>query len=83
MYTKNFPTWEREFQCFPEGPIFYDKLFKIEPFTRAIDIEERVNQLESKIKHISKVPFDVEFDTDNEIISKTVNNVLESLFYRI
>ena len=38
-----------------------------------------MNQLKSKIKHISKVPFDVEFDTDNEIISKTVNNVLESL----
>ena len=79
MYTKNFPTWDREFQCFPEGPIFYDKLFKIEPFTRAIDIEEKVNQLKSKIKHISKVPFDVEFDSDNVIISKTVNNVLESL----
>ena len=79
MYTKNFPTWEREFQCFPEGPIFYDKLFKIAPFTRAIDIEERVNQLKSKIKHISKVPFDVEFDSDNVIISKTVNIVLESL----
>ena len=63
MYTKNFPTWDREFQCFPEGPIFYDKLFKIEPFTRAIDIEERVNQLKSKIKHISKVPFDVELDS--------------------
>ena len=79
MYTKNFPTWDREFQCFPEGPIFYDKLFKIEPFTRAIDIEERVNQLKSKIQNISKVPFDVEFDSENFIISKTVNSVLESL----
>ena len=79
MYTKNFPTWDREFQCFPEGPIFYDKLFKIEPFTRAIDIEERVNQLKSKIKHISKVPFDVELDSDDVIISKTVHYVLESL----
>ena len=79
IYANNFPTWDREFQCFPEGPIFYDKLFKKEPFTRAIDIEERVNQLKSKIQNISKVPFDVEFDSDNVIISKTVNGILGSL----
>ena len=38
-----------------------------------------MNQLKSKIKHISKVPFDVELDSDNVIISKTVHYVLESL----
>ena len=79
IYAKNFPTWDREFQCFPEGPIFYDKLFKKEPFTTAIDIEERRNQLKSKIQNISIVPFDVESDSDKDIISKTVNGVWESL----
>ena len=31
MYEKDFPTWKEEFQCFPEAPIFYDKLFKFRP----------------------------------------------------
>ena len=79
MYMKNFPDWDKNFQCFPEGPIFYDKLFKKEPFTRAIDIEERLNQLKNKIQSISKVPFDVNSDSDNAIISKTVKIILESL----
>ena len=78
MYTKNFPKWNKDFQCFPEGPIFYDKLFKKEPFTRAIDIEEKFNQLRNKVQSISEVPFNVESDSDNVIISKTVNNILES-----
>ena len=79
MYAKNFPLWDKDFQCFPEGPIFYDKLFKKEPFTRAIDIEKKLNQLRNKIQSISKVPFDVKYDFDNVIISKTVDSVLESL----
>ena len=78
-YTENFPLWDKEFQCFPEGPIFYDKLFKKEPFTRAIDIEEKVNQLKNNMQSISEIPFDVEFDSDNFIISKTVNTTLKSL----
>ena len=79
MYTKNFPLWEEDFQCFPEGPIFYDKLFKKEPFTRAIDIEKKMNQLRNKIQSISKVPFDAKYDSDNVMITKTVNSVLDSL----
>ena len=78
-YTENFPLWDKEFQCFPEGPIFYDKLFKKEPFTRAIDIEEKVNQLKKKIQCISVVPFDVNSDSDNVMILKTVNVIVESL----
>ena len=78
-YVKDFPEWDKDLQCFPEGPIFYDKLFKTEPFTRAIDIEERFKQLKNKIQGISEVPFDVESDSDNVIISKTVNSIWESL----
>ena len=79
MYMKNFPKWDKDFQCFPEGPIFYDKLFKKEPFTRAIDIEEKLSQLRKKVQSISEVPFDVKSDSDDIIISKTVNNIFESL----
>ena len=79
MYMKSFPMWGEDLQCFPEGPIFYGRLSKKEPFTRAIDIEEKLNQLRNKIQSISKVPFDVESDSDNDIISKTVNIIMENL----
>ena len=38
MFTKNFPSWNQDFLCFPEGPMFYDKLFRKEPYTRAMYI---------------------------------------------
>ena len=38
-----------------------------------------MNQLQNKMQSISKLPFDVEFDSDNVIISKTVNTILKSL----
>ena len=46
MYEKNFPAWNDSFQCFPEGPIFYDKLFNKSPSTRAIDIENKIIELD-------------------------------------
>ena len=78
IYTKSFPSWNEGFQCFPEGPMFYDKLFKKEPYTRAIDIENKVKELKKKIIVISKVPFDAETDADKDIIEKTVNMIMQS-----
>ena len=78
IYTKSFPSWNRNFQCFPEGPMFYDKLFKKEPYTRAIDIENKLKELKKKISVISEIPFDVETDANEEIITKTVNRIMQS-----
>ena len=78
IYTKSFPSWNEDFQCFPEGPMFYDKLFKKEPYTRAIDIENKLKELKKKISVISEIPFDVETDADEEIITKTVSRIMQS-----
>ena len=78
MFTKNFPSWNKDFLCFPEGPMFYDKLFRKEPYTRAIDIENKLKELKKKINVISEVPFDVETDANEEIITKTVSRIMQS-----
>ena len=78
-YIDDFPLWEKEFQCFPEKPIFYDKLFKKEPFTRTIDIENKLIELRKKANAITETPFDAEKDTDETVIEKTVNSIMASL----
>ena len=78
-YIEDFPLWEKGFQCFPEGPIFYDKLFKKEPFTRTIDIENKFLELRKKVNAISETPFDAENDMDETVIKKTVNGIILSL----
>ena len=80
MYEKDFPSWNKEFQCFPEAPIFRDKLFKKSPYKRAIDIENYIHELKNKyIKPIEEVPFDVEKDSDSEIATKSLDNIVQSL----
>merc|ERR1711862_345413 len=39
IYLRQHPNWDKEYQSFPGGPIFYDKLFNVQPYTRAKDIE--------------------------------------------
>ena len=78
-YTENYPLWDKEFQCFPEGPLFYDKLFKKEPYTRAIDIENKFLELRKKISTISESPFDAERDADETVIEKSVNSIILSI----
>ena len=79
MYEKDFPNWKEEFQCFPEAPIFYDKLFKKSPNKRAIDIEKRIQELKNKIEAISEVPFDAEKDSDEDIVTKALENIVQNL----
>ena len=78
-YTENYPFWDKEFQCFPEGPLFYDKLFKKEPYTRAIDIENKFLELRKKIDAISESPFDAESNADETVIEKSLDSIILSL----
>ena len=76
-YTKNHSEWNIDCQCFPCGPIFYDKLFKEEPFTRAVDIEEKRNYLKSKI-----IEIDIDsckFENDSHMCAKVREIILGSL----
>ena len=76
-YAKSHSEWNKKCQCFPEGPLFYDKLFKEEPFTRAIDIEEKRDDLEKKIIQIDFES--IRFANNDDICEKTKELILDSL----
>ena len=35
-YQEYYPEWNKKFQCFPEGPMICDKLFKKQPYTQGM-----------------------------------------------
>ena len=78
-YVNDHPEWNQKFQCFPEGPLYYDKLFKNNPFKRAVDIENKRSYLKEKIILISELPFEMGKNCDKEIIEKTKNAIMDSL----
>ena len=79
MYQRDFPSWNSDFQCFPEGPIYYDKLFKKDPLTRAVTIEKKFQELKTNVDAISQIPYVSDSDNDDVIMSKTVNEIIQSL----
>ena len=79
MYINDHPEWNQKFQCFPEGPLYYDKLFKENPFKRAVDIENKRTYLKEKIILISELPFEMGKNCDKQIIEKTKNAIMDSL----
>ena len=79
QYCNHFPDWDKKNQCFPEGPIFYDSLFKKEPTSRLIDIENRKKKLKKKIGHISEAPSFTENDSRKDIIEQLSITILQSL----
>ena len=79
IYVNDHPEWNQKFQCFPEGPLYYDKLFKENPFKRAVDIENKKKYLKEKIILISELPFEMGENCDKEIIEKTKNAIMDSL----
>ena len=78
-YSNHFPDWDKKNICFPEGPIFYDSLFKKEPTTRLIDIENRRKKLKEKIGIISEVPSFTKNDIRKDIIEQLSITILHSL----
>ena len=74
IYLSQHPNWDNEYQCFPGGPLFYDKLFNVQPYTRAKDIENKRQELKEKKGSLSNLPFDGELD-----VTKTTNEILNSL----
>ena len=79
-FETDFPSCEKDFQCVPENPYFYDRrAFEKAPTTRAIDVENRLKNLEKKVNEkISTPPFDCNDDTD-AIRTKTVHKIEQSL----
>ena len=74
IYLSQHPNWDTEYQCFPGGPLFYDKLFNVQPYTRAKDIESKRQELKEKKGSLSTLPLDGELD-----VAKTTNEIMNSL----
>ena len=74
VYLNQHPNWDKEYQCFPGGPLFYDKLFNVQPYTRAKDIENKRQELKEKKGSLSNLPLNGELD-----VAKTTNEILSSL----
>ena len=72
IYINQHPNWDKEYQCFPGGPLLYDKLFNVQPYTRAKDIENKRQELKEKKGSLSTL--DGELD-----VAKTTNEILNSL----
>ena len=47
--------------------------------SKAIDIEKSIQELKNKIELISETPFDVEKDSDDEIVTKALGSIIKSL----
>ena len=52
IYSDQYPEWHQTFQCFPQGPLFFDKLFNTKPYIKAKDIEMKRRDLRRKMKCI-------------------------------
>ena len=79
IYVNDHAEWNQKIQCFPKGPLYYDKLFKKNPFKGAVDIENKRMYLKEKIILISELPFEIGENCNEEIIEKTKNAIMDSL----
>ena len=53
-YSTDFPDWDQKFQCFPEGPIFYDSLFKKSLLLGSLILKTEGKNLERRLKLYQK-----------------------------
>ena len=79
QYCNHFPDWDKKNQCFPEGPIFYDSLYKKKPTARLTDIENRRKKLKEKIELVSEVPSFAENVSRKDVIEQLSSIILHSL----
>ena len=77
IYSDHYPEWNQNLQCFPQGPIFSDKLFTTQPYINAKDIEDRKNHLRSKIKALSNISIDKGYDISKDILQSLEPVIIE------
>ena len=54
QYCNHFPDWDKKNQCFPEGPIFYDSLFKKSLLLGSLILKTEGKNLERRLKLYQK-----------------------------
>ena len=80
IYSNQYPEWHQTFQCFPQGPLFSDKLFNTQPYIRAKDIEMRRHVLRRKMKCIVPIVLPIKkHDELSKEILESLQPVIEEL----
>ena len=79
-YADQYPEWHQTFQCFPQGPLFFDKLFNTQPYIRAKDIEMKRRDLRRKMKCIAPTVLPIKkYDELSKEIFESLKPVIEEL----
>ena len=77
-YKEDYPDWDRKGKCFPPGPFYFDKLEKTEPWTRACDLEQRLEDARKKVVELDTIPYEAD-ETDTDIIQKCSAKIMETM----
>ena len=77
-YKEDYPDWDRKGTCFPPGPLYFDKLEKTEPWTRACDLEKRLEDARQKVAELHTLPYEAD-DMDADIIEKCSTKIMETM----
>ena len=75
-YKQDYPTWNKKGQSFPPGPLYFDKLENTEPYTRAKDLERKLDK--AKPAELHSLP-DVDECSDAELVTKVADNIMETM----
>merc|ERR1711892_1001904 len=75
-YKQDYPTWNKKGQSFPPGPLYFDKLEKREPYTRAKDLERKLDK--AKPTELHSLP-DVDDSSDAELVIKVADNIMKTM----
>merc|ERR1711892_198026 len=75
-YKQDYPTWNKKGQSFPPGPLYFDKLENTEPYTRAKDLERKLDK--AKPAELHSLP-DVDDGSDAELVTKVADHIMETI----
>ena len=57
-YKDDHPSWAEGSECFPAGPLYFDKLSKTKPYNTAKDLEIKLEEAKENMQNIENVIFD-------------------------
>ena len=78
-YKEDHPQWDQGGECFPAGPLYFDKLANKTPYARATDLELSLDAANKKIISILNVPFDRLTESDSDIKEKCWQSIIYSI----
>ena len=80
QYKEDHPHWADGSECFPAGPLYFDKLARTKPNATALDLEEKLKQAEEKVEDIQQMTFDPScYLNDSDLVKICSKIIIKSL----